>query len=137
MEFSKLLRTEKGSIMVETVATCLILTIIMLGCFETFSLINSKLKVQRIAREGAREAAINYNGEGLDLAKAKAKDIADQYLPQTNPDIDVYINKVNGEDANVVCSVSLDYKFVQYFRKDGIGGKKINATAIYPWEDQT
>jgi Flp pilus assembly protein TadG len=109
----------------------------MLGCFETFSLINSKLKVQRIAREGAREAAINYNGNGLNLAKAKAKDIADQYLPNTNPDITVYINKVNGEDANVVCSVSLDYKYVQFLKKEGMGGKKINATAIYPWEDQT
>lgn len=123
--------------MVETVATCLILTIIMLGCFETFSVINSKMKVQRIAREGAREAAINDNNGGIENGKSKARDIANQYLPGTSPSIHVYINKANGQDANVVCDVSLDYKFVRFLRQDGIGGKKINATAIYPWEDKT
>jgi len=131
------LRSEKGSIMVETVAACLILIIIMFGFFETYKLIDTKLKVQRIARDAAREAAINYNGKGLELAKDKAKDIAEQYIPHMNPSITVYLNKVNGEDANVVCSVTVDYRYMQYFKKSGIGGRSINATAIYPWQDQS
>lgn len=131
------LRTERGSIMVETVAACLILVIIMFGFFETYSLINTKLKIQRIAREGAREAAINYNGEGLNLAKEKSRDIANQYIPHMNPSINVYLSKANGKDANVVCSVSVDYRYMQYLKKEGMGGRTVNAMAIYPWQDQT
>ena len=72
------IRSEKGSILIETVAVCLVLVVIFVACIELFGLITTDIYIYKVAREGGREAALtNSTGTG----EAKARDVANQYLP--------------------------------------------------------
>lgn len=130
----KNIRSEKGSIMLETVAICMVLVICLMGFLEIFTIITTSLHIQKVAREGAREAAITADKE---TGKRKALDVAEQCLKTEKPQIDLYTSTLNGQEANVTCSVTVDYKYLKHITPKGVGGSTLHAEAIYPWHDET
>lgn len=121
--------------MVETVAVCLVLVVILLFCLETFTLITTSINIQKIAREGAREAAIGGPGHGIEAGKTKIASMNRQYMPDNQLGVRLY-PAVNSEKSHVICEISLEYRFLKYIRDDGVGGKVLNARAVYPWWDE-
>lgn len=126
------IKSEKGSILIETVAVCLVLVIIFVSCIEIFSLITTDIYMYKVAREGGREAALTNSAS---TGKAKAVDVANQYLPGRNPDIKVY-TAVDSTKSHVICEVSIDHRFLPFLNSGGIGGTSLNAKAVYPWWDE-
>lgn len=90
--------------------------------------------ISKIAREGGREASLT----GSESAgAAKARDVANQYLPgKVHPD-DIKVYKaVDSTKSHVICEVSVDYRYLTLLRSDGIGGRSLHAQAVYPWWDE-
>lgn len=135
LKLSKILRSSKGSIMVETVMVCLVLMVVLVFCFETFSLITNSVNIQKIAREAAREAAIVGPDGGIEAGKTKAASMNRQYMPGKQLAITLY-PAVDSQKSHVICNVTLEYRFLEFMRDEGIGGKSLNAKAVYPWWDE-
>ena len=135
------LKSEKGSIIIETVMACLIFIILATFCIETFTLITTQINIQKVAREGAREAAIIGPPDsidpldGIEAGKAKAIDIANQCLKKEHPFINVY-PPADSTKSYVICDVVVEYRFLKLLNSKGVGGRTLNARAIYPWSDQ-
>lgn len=127
------LKSQRGSILVELVFVCMLLVIFMLGTIEVINLIRADIYLEKIAREGAREAAIT---NSILIGKLMAEDNAGQYFASSQPVIALYTNDTAGKTANVVCDVSYHYKYLYFLNKNGIGGTELNAKAIYPWWDE-
>lgn len=125
----KLFTSEKGSIMIELVFTCFILVVLMLCAVEVINIIRADIYIHKIAREGAREAAI---ANDLDAGNKMAQDCIRQYFATTKPSVNSYVNK----NKNVVFEVFYSYKHFSFLNKKGYGGVDLNARAIYPWWDQ-
>lgn len=127
------LKSQKGSILVELVFVCIFLTMFMLATIEVINIFRANIYIQKIAREGAREAAITNN---IEAGKRMADDAAQQYFVSSEPSIVLYTNQAAGKAANVVCNVSYDYKPFYIFNNKGIGGIELDAKAVYPWWDE-
>lgn len=125
----RLFKSEKGSIMIELVFTCLILVVLMLCAVEVINIIRADIYIYKIAREGAREAAIT---KDLDAGDNMAQDCIRQYFATTKPSVHSYINK----DKNVIYEIFYSHKHFSFLNKTGYGGVDLNARAIYPWGDE-
>lgn len=114
--------------MVETALFCMLLIMFLLVFIETFYVIQSKIYIQRIARETVREAAINYQGQGMTIAENKAYTLAVQFL-KTN-DINVELNQ-SGDI--VACHITYQYPLFTKLKDHGYGGGIIlNGKAVFP-----
>lgn len=128
-----MLKSQKGSILVELVLVCFLLTTLMLGTIEIINIIRAEIYIHKIAREGAREAAIWNDTEA---GKRMATDASQQYFVSSQPSVNLYTNQVSGKAANVICDVSYNYKPFYFFNNNGLGGIELDAKAIYPWWDE-
>lgn len=106
--------------MIETVFSCLLLMLFFIGGVSILNMVRTSLYVNRIAREGAREAAIT---DSISAGEAKARDCADQFF-KTSSTITLTNN-----GGNVICKV---------IHPEKAFGKVVNmgAQAVYPWWDQ-
>lgn len=126
------LKSQRGSILIELVFVCILLMTFVLGTIEVINIFRANIYIQKIAREGAREAAITND---IEAGKRMATDIAQQYF-SSKPSITLHTNQVTGETANVVCNVSHNYKCFFFLNQNGLGGMNLNAKAVYPWWDK-
>lgn len=115
--------------MYEAALSSLLLIILLLGFIELFMLSATIIDTHKIAREGAREAALTGS---IESGQAKAEDCVNQYFRGQAVAL-VYTNSVGGKDVNVVCTVSKPYKPVKFL--DGVE-VDINAEAVYPFQDE-
>jgi len=127
------LKSQKGSILVELVFVCIFLTMFMLATIEVINIFRANIYIQKVAREGAREAAMTNDTQA---GKRMATDVSQQYFVSSKPSIVVYTNQAAGKEANVVCDVSYNYKPFYLFNNNGIGGIELDAKAVYPWWDE-
>lgn len=109
---------------------CFLLTTFMLATIEVINIIRAEIYIHKIAREGAREAALTSN---VGAGKQMADDATNQYFVSSKPTTTVY--KSQGE-ANVICEVSYNYKPFYFLNNSGLGGIELNARAVYPWWDE-
>jgi Flp pilus assembly protein TadG len=105
----------------------------VLATVEVINIIRADIYIHKIAREGAREAAITKNTE---TGKRMAEDAARQYFNSSKPAVVLYTNQSAGDTANVVCDVTYDYKYFYFLNNKGLGGKELDAQAVYPWWDE-
>ena len=128
------IRSRKGSIFVETAVACITLVVFLTCCVEIFTLITTEMYLSKIAREGGREASLT----GCEPAgAAKARDVANQYLPGKVQSDGIRIYKAVDENkSHVICEVTVDYRFFSSLRSGGIGGRSLHAQAVYPWWDE-
>ncbi len=124
----KLFKSEKGSIMIELVFTCLILVVLMLCAVEVINIVRADIYIHKVAREGAREAAITNN---LDAGRNMAEDCIQQYFATNKPTVHPYPN-----NNNIVFEVFYSHKHFSFLNKTGYGGVDLNARAIYPWGEE-
>lgn len=110
-----------------------LLTTFTLATIETINIIRANIYIHKIAREGAREAAIFSD---IVAGKSMADDAAKQYFVASKPTIALYKNQVAGKTSNVVCDVSYNYKPFYFLNNNGLGGIELNAKATYPWWDE-
>lgn len=128
-----IIKSQKGSILVELVFVCILLSMFALGTIEVINIIRADIYIKKIAREGAREAAITSSTEA---GKRMAEDAAGQYFVSSKPAIAIYTNQVAGKTANVVCNVSYNHKHFYFLNNNGLGGMELDAKAVYPWWDE-
>lgn len=122
-----LLHSEKGTVMFEMVVACLLLTVFFFMFVEVFFLIQGKVNIVKIAREGAREAAMLTDA---DKGMIKAVDCAEQLLGKDTP---VQINfDVQPSNNIVTCKTSYTHHVCKYLANGGIE-YCLSAQAIYPW----
>lgn len=124
----RMLRSNKGTIMVELVASCLILVVFFCAVSDVFCLIRDQIYIQRVVRDGAREAAILGD---TSMGKEKARDRAMQYFGSKDSLRHLEIQeKTEGNITFVVCQAEYPHRF--YFSRKEMG---LNAQATYGWWD--
>lgn len=126
-------RSEKGTVLIELVASCLVLTVFFFACAETWFLVRDKLYLQRIAREGAREAVIVGGDEGT--GRDKAEDDARQFFGSRASKVNISMDRYDSyRFHSVTCSVSYPHPvFGKYL---GVWEVNLNARATYGWKDE-
>ena len=127
------LRNQKGSIMFEMVVSMLILVGFFFSCIEVFSVVKDRIYIQKIAREGAREASLTGK---LEPGQGKAQDCARQYFNSKNVHISVEKITNNNGDINVACYVTRPHQPFSFLNQNGMGVINLEAQAIYPWWDE-
>jgi len=95
------MRNQKGSVMVETVFACMILLLIFAGMTEIVFLVRDEIGVIRVAREGAREAALSGN---LSAGTARAYEVAAMTL-LSRPRVEMTTEAAGGA-TDVICRAS-------------------------------
>jgi len=135
----EMLKSQRGSVLIETALSCLILVVVLMSCMEIFSIITNTLSVNKIVRESTRSAAIasmqmEYQGRAkeslVEIAENKCKSMTNMYLP--GKPVNIHCETSAG---GITCQAMLSYQYLEFIRKDGIGGKSIYATATYPLKD--
>lgn len=122
--------------MLETVISILVLVMFFMASIEVFQLITTRIHLEKIAREVAREMAQNGDlGESYAryMAGEKFNSIANQYFPGNKPNYNITIDSANNY---VLCVVSYGYKPGKYLFRDGMGAIVLDAKAFYPWFDR-
>ena len=127
-------RDRRGSIMIEFVAACLVLVAIFTGITETALLIKDRIYLQRVVRDGAREAAITGN---IEAGRYKAQDRALQYFGNNKAYIDIDTEQY-GNVEYITCSATYPHSLAT-----GLGRMltdkevMLNAKAVYGWYDKS
>jgi hypothetical protein len=132
----KVLHPRKGSILVETAAAFIILTLFFFGMIEMFGLVRDSILLNRIAREAAREVAIT----GSDAAGlARATDLASQYFGRYGGSVHVEFTHYDGyQRHSVTCKVTYPHKVLNVLRNAmGRGEVDLSAKAVFGWYDFT
>ena len=122
-------KNEKGSILIETVFSCLLLMLFFYAFLEMFFMIQSDRYAIIIAREGAREAGIT---SSISIGEAKAKDLALQYYGSLE-NTKIIKCKKNGP-SSVSCVVIHEYKPFKSFTSSSGMGVNLLGTAIFPFQ---
>jgi len=127
----KKLKSQNGTVMIETVLSCLLLIVFFFGFIELFHVIQSDIYVQRIAREGAREASLT--GDTA-IGRAKAEELVRQYFGTANAArIDMEVT----QDSAVICTATYKYKPFKMLSQNGYKREVIlNGQAVFPWWDR-
>lgn len=127
---SVLLKSEKGTVLIELVVSCLVLIAFFYVCMGTFFLIRDKMYLERVVRDGAREAAITGD---LVKGKEKAEDRATQFFGSNSSAVTVSMDQEERNGAEVVtCTASYMHPL---FGGRSIGEVKLNARAVFCWKD--
>jgi Flp pilus assembly protein TadG len=123
-----LVRTERGSVLVEMVAACLLLTIFFFICAGTWFLVQDKLSLERVARDGAREAVIVGD---IDKGRQKAEDRAEQFFGKRAGDVDIHFESIDDGTFHArTCVATYPHKLF------GFGTEvTLRAEATYGWKD--
>lgn len=100
-----------------------------MGFIELFLLTATIIDVHKIAREGAREAALTGS---IKSGQAKADDCSQQYF-NGDAAVLVYTNIVGGKEVNVVCAVTKPYRPIKFLQGIEVN---IDAEAVYPYQDE-
>lgn len=125
---------EKGQAMVEVVVSCILLVMILLASVEVFTVITTKMYMEKVVREAGREAVLAGN---IVTGEVKGNDIANQYLGKHKYVVKCSPTQSQGEIVNVSCFITLDYPYFKSISANGMGGGVYYAEAIYPWKDET
>lgn len=123
------MRNQRGSIMLETVFACILLTMIFAGMTEVFLTVRDQISIIRIAREGAREAALSGS---LSAGESRAREVASINLNKS-PVIDIKAETLPTGVQNVICKVS--YEHTPFIDILDLGGWTLNAEACYHFKD--
>ncbi|MGB9849108.1 MAG: TadE/TadG family type IV pilus assembly protein [Moorellaceae bacterium] len=130
----KVLRPRKGSVLLETVAAFIILTLFFFGLIEMFGLVRDSILLNRIAREAAREAVIT----GSDAAgRAKAADLANQYFGRYGGLVQTEFIHYDGyQRHSVTCRATYPHKILNVLQGAmGRGEVNLSARAVFGWYD--
>jgi Flp pilus assembly protein TadG len=132
---NKVIKSERGQALVELAFCLIILILFFYAFFETVYLIRDVVYVNRIAREGAREATLTGS---LGAGKAKAEDCTLQYFSSINGTVIILdTSSSSGSIDNVICTVSHEHRPFEKLTEKGIGRVvNLNAEAVYPWWDE-
>ena len=120
--------------MLEFVAACLVLVVIFTGITETALLIKDRIYLQRVARDGAREAAITGS---IEAGRYKAQDRALQYFRNNKAYIDITTRRY-GNVEYITCNATYPHSLAT-----GLGKMlterevMLNAQAVYGWYDKS
>jgi len=121
-------KSNRGSLLVETLCACLVLTIIFAGLTEIVLLMQDQIGVIRVAREGARETALTGS---IEAGEEKARQVASLYLKTP---VEVTITVVNAGDLdNVVCNVTTVHRPLFNILRGG--GVVLHEEAIFHFKD--
>lgn len=132
----RVLRSERGAVFVELVLSCFILIIFFYACTESFLLIRDKLYLQRVVRDGAREAVIVEGSEDAGIAKARAS--AKRFFGSRASKVDI---KMERYDANRVhtrtCVANYPHPVLGPLSEKIFGSKEVvlGAKATFGWRD--
>ncbi|NPV30539.1 MAG: hypothetical protein HPY58_13015 [Firmicutes bacterium] len=132
----KRLKSERGTVLIELVFSCLILVIFFYACTEVFLLVRDKLYLQRIARDGAREAVIVGGSESAGTAKARAR--AQQFFGNRASKVDVEMKRYDGDRVHAVtCVVSYPHPVFGPLSEKIFGSREVtlSARATFGWRD--
>lgn len=123
---------EKGTILIELVVSCLVLLMFFYVCTETFFLVRDKMLLERIARDGAREAALTGDtGTG----REKAHDRARQFFGKRASEVTVELERKERNGAEVViCTVGYGHPVFGNLGLS-IGEVRLGARAVFSWKD--
>ncbi len=126
-------RSEKGTVLIELVASCLVLMVFFFACAETWFLVRDKLYLQRIARDGAREAVIV--GGSIGAGRDKAEDDARQFFGSRASKVNIDMDRHDSyRFHSVTCSVS--YPHPVFGNLVSGGEVNLNARATFGWKDE-
>jgi len=128
-------RDEKGSVLVELVAACLVLMVFFFACVEVAWVVRDHVYLQRVARDAAREAVL---AGSLDAGYAKGFDRAKAYFGRYAGDVKISLERYDsGQSHSAVCVVTYPHKFFGWFSKNALGGKGVmlSARAVFGWWD--
>lgn len=127
----KFILNEKGSFMIEAVLSFMLFLIIFTGIIEVFSLVESKLYVEKISRDICHEAAIT----SINDANAVKELFVKQYFPEEERPY-VYIEDLNkySTDNHIHCYVAYYHKPFKFIFPSDNNGRRvaIDATSIFP-----
>lgn len=117
------IRSQRGSMIVEMAMACMVLVLLFLMFMETFFLVQGKIYVVKIAREGAREAAMTSD---IEMGRTAAINYAGQILKKP-----VQID-ISDKNNTVTCDVTYTHHVCQYLANGGLS-YDLSSRAIYPW----
>lgn len=126
-------KSEKGTVLIELVASCLVLIVFFFACAETWFLVRDKLYLQRIARDGAREAVIV--GGSTSSGEDKARDDARQFFGSRASKVNIQMDRYDSSRFHsVTCSVSYPHPVFGNL----ISSREVNlsARAVFGWRDE-
>ncbi|ACX51906.1 hypothetical protein Adeg_0761 [Ammonifex degensii KC4] len=127
---------EEGSIIVETVVACVVLTAFFLASAAVALLIIDKVHLQRVVREAAREVAIT---DSVAAGEQRGRDLARMYFGKRAGEVDlsVDISAVRAGDRverYVTATGSFPHRvFGGKFL--GLGEVRLHAQATFGWWD--
>lgn len=116
-------KNQRGQMIVEAAVSFPILIIMALALLEIMLLTSTIINTHKIAREGAREAAITGS---IEAGINKAEDCSQQYFGGES------IISLHDNDGNVVCMVTTPYLPIKFTDSIKIN---IDAEAVYPFQD--
>jgi len=128
------LKEEKGSILVETVLSALVLVVLMFAVVEVAWLLRDNVYLQRVAREAAREAALVGD---LGAGYARGKAASEMYFGDPEA-VGLRLDAVkSGRERYVVAQVFYSHRFFGWFSKQMLGGKEVimSGRAVFGWYD--
>ena len=118
---------KKGSFMIEAVLSFMLFLLIFTGILEVFSLVESKLYVEKISREVCHEAAITSVDEA-NLIKDMFK--LQYFNEQERPY--VIIDNLAVKNNYICCRVVYYHPAFKYIFPEGKGRLEVSATTIFP-----
>lgn len=110
----------------------MVLVVFFFACAETFFLVRDRMLLERIVRDGAREAAITGDmGKG----EEKADDRARQFFGDRASEVTVTLDRKERNGAEVVVCTA-DYTHPVFGSLSlGVGEVRLSARAVFSWKD--
>lgn len=119
--------------MLETLFCCILLIIFVFSCIEAANIIADKTHLQRIAREAAKEAAVDMNAsEG----RKRGEEVARMYFEEANS---VRLDVRLSQESQGTSKVHYAEAKAAYPYKSNLLGKEVglNAQATFGWVEDT
>ena len=125
---------DRGSILVETVLSALVLVVLMFAVIEVAWLLRDNVYLQRVAREAAREAVLTGD---LNAGYAKGRAVSEMYFGSPGA---VSLRLETGREGQaryMVAHALYPHRFFGWFSKKMLGGREmiLSARAIFGWYD--
>lgn len=128
---------QKGSILVELAAACVLLMAFFFASIETVFLIRDSMYLHRLARDAAREAVITGS---IAAGERKGRDLANMYFGQKGSKVHLEFRRYSGYGTQSVTCVA-SYPHQVFGERAGwmLGEWEVNlvARATFGWHDFT
>lgn len=121
--------------MVETVLSCLLLLVFFFACVGVWQMVRDKLYLERIARDGAREAVMVGS---LDAGRAKAEDRARQFFGSRWREVQIDLTRRDEHRLHyVTCTARFTRPLVgpAAGKLLGVGEVTLGGKAVFGWKD--